>query len=71
VRLDATDAAIAAELERDGRAGVTEIAERAGLGVSTGRRLLPGLLASGTVVVHCDVSRQVSGSPVSAVYFAS
>jgi DNA-binding Lrp family transcriptional regulator len=71
VRLDATDAAIAAELERDGRATVTEIAERAGLGVSTVRRRLPGLLSSGTVMVHCDVSRQVSGSPVSAVYFAS
>ncbi len=70
-RLDAADAAIATELERDGRAGVTEIAERAGLGISTVRRRLPGLLSSGTLMVHCDVSRQVSGYPVSAVYFAS
>jgi len=35
------------------------------------RRRLPGLLSSGTLMVHCDVSRQVSGYPVSAVYFAS
>lgn len=69
--LDVTDSGIAAALERDGRAGISEIAEQAGLSVSTVRRRLPKLLSTGTLVVHCDVSRQITELPVSAVYFAS
>jgi DNA-binding Lrp family transcriptional regulator len=67
---DATDGAILATLERDGRAPVQQIAAEAGVSTATATRRLRGLLAGRAVHLHCDVSRGLSGFPVSAIYFA-
>lgn len=63
---DQRDRALAEALMRDGRAGFTELAERTGMSVSTARRRAHRLLASGAVVLRCEVAQPLSGWPVSA-----
>lgn len=64
-RADHRDHDLIAELLRDGRAGFTDLAERTGMSVSTARRRAHRLLASGAVVLLCEVAQPLSGWPVS------
>ncbi|MET0448391.1 MAG: AsnC family transcriptional regulator [Aeromicrobium sp.] len=69
--LDEVDWRIVRVLDRDGRAPVTQIAAQSEVSVNTVTRRLRSLMAGDQLHLHCDVTRQASGYPVSAVYFAS
>lgn len=66
IRVDRHDTAVLRELGRDGRAGYSEIASRTGLGLSTVRRRMHRLIATGAVSLRCEVAQPLSGWPVSA-----
>jgi DNA-binding Lrp family transcriptional regulator len=62
--------AMLVHLSVDGRASVTDIAERSGLNPTTARRRLVELLNSGIVMVRTDVASRAVGWPVQ-VHFAA
>lgn len=53
-------------LGEDGRASVASLAARLGVGASTARRRLVALLASGALVLRCEIARSLSPAPVTA-----
>lgn len=57
-------------LGADGRASLTDLAAALDLSVSTVRRRLTGLLASGDLVLRCEVAQSLSGWPVSTWIWA-
>lgn len=65
--LTSLDRRIAIELGLDGRIRHTDLAERLGISVNTARRRVSGLITSGRIVLRCELSRSLSGWPVSAV----
>lgn len=67
---DALDARLVELLSTDGRMSHRQLAVETGVGLTTVRRRLHSLLASG-VSLRCDLARPLSGWPLSAVYFAS
>ncbi|GAB3969696.1 Lrp/AsnC family transcriptional regulator [Actinoallomurus acanthiterrae] len=64
------DARLLSLLGTDGRMSIGDLAARTGTSVTTARRRLDALIGS-RVNLRCDLSRPVSGWPVSAVYFGS
>lgn len=67
---DALDTRLVELLSTDGRMSLRELAAATDAGLTTVRRRLQTLLASG-VSLRCDLARPLSGWPLSAVYFAS
>ncbi|NNH69284.1 Lrp/AsnC family transcriptional regulator [Nocardia uniformis] len=64
--LNPVDRRLYAALELDGRAGFTELGERAAVSTSTARRRLNAMLAARRIVTRCEVAQPVSGWPISA-----
>jgi len=67
---DEVDWRIAAALSSDGRLPTADLAEQAGVSVSTARRRLNRLLSSRQVQLRCELARSISGWPVLAWFFA-
>ncbi|MGW1194791.1 Lrp/AsnC family transcriptional regulator [Streptomyces sp. NPDC002536] len=67
---DEVDQQVLAALAEDGRASYAAIAAACGLGEGTARRRTEALLASGEVVVRCEMAWEVTGWPVSATLAA-
>ncbi|MGW6456101.1 Lrp/AsnC family transcriptional regulator [Streptomyces sp. NPDC055078] len=65
------DARILRALHADGRMSFERLAEHAGIGPVSVRRRLSRMQQAGLVTLRCDISRQLSGRSVSAVYFGS
>ncbi|MGV9867995.1 Lrp/AsnC family transcriptional regulator [Rhodococcus koreensis] len=65
-RLDHRDIALVDVLGTDGRIGFSEVASVTGLGISTVRRRIHRLIASGAVGLRCEVAQPLSGRPVAA-----
>jgi DNA-binding Lrp family transcriptional regulator len=57
-------------LADDPRVSVSELAERMGRSRTTARRLLDAALAGRQIAIRCDLSRDVSGWPVSTTLWA-
>jgi DNA-binding Lrp family transcriptional regulator len=64
------DHALAAALARDGRLGLADLATEMGTSLATARRRMHALLGSGQLTLRCDVARDLSGWPVTAVFWA-
>ncbi|MRH91702.1 AsnC family transcriptional regulator [Nocardia sp. SYP-A9097] len=64
--LGAVDQRLYAAMELDTRAGFVELAEAAGVSISTVRRRVNVMLAGGRIVTRCEVAQPVSGWPISA-----
>lgn len=58
------------QLAIDGRTSFAELAERAGVGVSTARRHISRLLRSRTIILRTDVNSRVVGWPVQVYLWA-
>ncbi|MCP9951097.1 Lrp/AsnC family transcriptional regulator [Actinomadura madurae] len=69
--LDGTDRRILAALHADGRMPLERIAEHAGVGALAVRRRLARMRNGGLVTLRCDVSHELSGRSVWAMYFGS
>jgi DNA-binding Lrp family transcriptional regulator len=67
---DAVDARMLTLLSTDGRMPIRRLADELGTSVTTAGRRLRQLVGT-RISLRCDVARQVSGWPLSAVYFAS
>ncbi|WP_137723126.1 Lrp/AsnC family transcriptional regulator [Prescottella subtropica] len=67
--LDATDRKLMACLFEDGRASLTDLAERLGCSVSTARRRLDALLGR-NALLRCDIAQPLSGWPMSVSMWA-
>jgi DNA-binding Lrp family transcriptional regulator len=67
---DAVDARMLTLLSTDGRMPIRRLAEELDTSVTTAGRRLRQLVGT-RISLRCDVARQVSGWPLSAVYFAS
>jgi DNA-binding Lrp family transcriptional regulator len=67
---NAIDARMLTLLSTDGRMPIRRLAEELGTSVTTAGRRLRQLVGT-RISLRCDVARQVSGWPLSAVYFAS
>ncbi|WP_246098086.1 Lrp/AsnC family transcriptional regulator [Rhodococcus spelaei] len=63
--LDETERQLVRRLCVDGRTSLTDLAAGLGRSVSTVRRRLQTMVASGSVVFRCDVAQPLSGWPVS------
>ncbi|GAA1034342.1 MULTISPECIES: Lrp/AsnC family transcriptional regulator [Amycolatopsis] len=66
-RFDPLDHALLEVLGEDGRAPASEIAARIGTGETTVRWRLAVLLASGTLILCCEIARSLSPAPVTAM----
>ncbi|MET9259546.1 Lrp/AsnC family transcriptional regulator [Amycolatopsis sp. NPDC004079] len=66
-RFDRLNRAIMQVLSEDGRAPAPEIAARVGTGETTVRRRLTTLLASGALILRCEIARSLSPAPVTAM----
>ncbi|MEV7094416.1 Lrp/AsnC family transcriptional regulator [Amycolatopsis sp. NPDC051045] len=64
LRFDAADRALVLALGADARASAAALASELGLGATTVRRRLDGLLARGALRVRCEIARSVSPAPV-------
>ncbi|MFC9760221.1 Lrp/AsnC family transcriptional regulator [Rhodococcus jostii] len=64
-----SEAAIFAELARDGRATAAELSSRLSLNVDKTRAAMNSILESGRVVVRTEIARPHSGRPAYAWYF--
>lgn len=69
--LDRTDRLILAALHANGRMSLEGIAEFAGVGALAVRRRLTRMRNGGLVTLRCDVSHELSGRSVWAMYFGS
>lgn len=69
--LDTTNRLILAALHADGRMSLEGIAEFAGVGALAVRRRLTHMRNGGLVTLRCDVSHELSGRSVWAMYFGS
>ncbi|MER5388472.1 Lrp/AsnC family transcriptional regulator [Saccharopolyspora sp. NPDC002686] len=69
-RLSAADHALLLALAADGRAPVTELAERTGASHTATRRRLSRLANSGAVAFRCEISQHLTGWPVSTLLWA-
>jgi DNA-binding Lrp family transcriptional regulator len=67
---DVADARILTLLSTDGRMPIRRLAEELDTSVTTASRRLRQLVGT-RISLRCDVARQVSGWPLSAIYFAS
>lgn len=67
---DVADARMLTLLSTDGRMPIRRLAEKLDTSVTTAGRRLRQLVGT-RISLRCDVARQVSGWPLSAVYFAS
>ncbi|MGC0420391.1 Lrp/AsnC family transcriptional regulator [Embleya sp. AB8] len=57
-------------LGEDGRMSLTDLAAAIGTSVNTAGRRLTKLIDSGALVLRCELARSLSGSPVSATFWA-
>ncbi|SEC30701.1 DNA-binding transcriptional regulator, Lrp family [Amycolatopsis tolypomycina] len=64
LRFDAADRALILALGADARASAAALAESLGIGATTVRRRLDGLLGRGAIRVRCEIARSVSPAPV-------
>ncbi|WP_254897241.1 Lrp/AsnC family transcriptional regulator [Amycolatopsis sp. Hca4] len=64
LRFDAADRALILALGADARASAAALAESLGLGATTVRRRLEGLLGRGAIRVRCEIARSASPAPV-------
>ncbi|MFB9685424.1 Lrp/AsnC family transcriptional regulator [Amycolatopsis plumensis] len=64
LRFDAADRALILALGTDPRASAAALAESLGIGATTVRRRLDGLLGRGAIRVRCEIARSVSPAPV-------
>ncbi|MFJ4902067.1 MULTISPECIES: Lrp/AsnC family transcriptional regulator [unclassified Streptomyces] len=55
----------------NGRMSLSELAETLGVSVNTASRRLNRLLESGRLVLRCDLTRSLSGSPVAVTFFGT
>ncbi|MCP9621153.1 Lrp/AsnC family transcriptional regulator [Nocardia otitidiscaviarum] len=65
-----TDIQIVAALGADARLSLSELAAASGASETTVRRRLAELLASGRLVLRCDMARQLAGWPILIIYRA-
>lgn len=65
-----TDRLLVAALGADARLPLAELATAAGTSQTTVRRRLGELLASGRLILRCDMSRQIAGWPILVIYRA-
>ncbi len=63
--------AVLAELARDGRISAADIARRHSLNEATVRRQIRAAIVHGLVNFRCELSQDVSGTPITAQWFAS
>ncbi|GLY70378.1 Lrp/AsnC family transcriptional regulator [Amycolatopsis taiwanensis] len=70
-RVDPTDQRIYQLLHEDGRMSYPELAGRAGISEPTARRRVNRLLTTRQLRLRCDVAQSVSGTPHTAVVWAS
>ncbi|WP_410639886.1 Lrp/AsnC family transcriptional regulator [Amycolatopsis sp. lyj-346] len=64
LRFDAADRALILALGADARASAAALAAELGVGATTVRRRLDGLLGRGAIRVRCEIARSVSPAPV-------
>ncbi|WP_410610751.1 Lrp/AsnC family transcriptional regulator [Amycolatopsis sp. lyj-109] len=64
LRFDAADRALILALGADARASAATLAGSLGVGATTVRRRLDGLLGRGAIRVRCEIARSVSPAPV-------
>jgi DNA-binding Lrp family transcriptional regulator len=69
--LDEVDHRIVGALHENGRMSFERLAERSGVGALAVRRRLTRLQNGGLVTLRCDVSHELSGRSVWAMYFGS
>ncbi|GAA1019895.1 AsnC family transcriptional regulator [Acrocarpospora pleiomorpha] len=69
--LHETDIGIVNALQTDGRMSFERLAEHVGISPVSVRRRLSRMQEAGLVTFRCDISPQLSGRSVSAVYFGS
>ncbi|MFD8687380.1 Lrp/AsnC family transcriptional regulator [Streptomyces sp. NPDC059651] len=55
----------------NGRMSLSELADALGISVNTASRRLNRLLESGRLVLRCDLTRSLSGSPVAVTFFGT
>ncbi|MEC3974820.1 Lrp/AsnC family transcriptional regulator [Amycolatopsis sp. H20-H5] len=67
VKFGEPDRALMLALGEDGRASAAALALRLGVGASTVRRRLDGLLDSGYLRLRCEIARSLSPAPVTAM----
>ncbi|WP_330180082.1 Lrp/AsnC family transcriptional regulator [Nocardia sp. NBC_01503] len=65
-----TDRLLVAALGEDARLPLAELATAVGSSQTTVRRRLGELLASGRLILRCDMSRQIAGWPIAVTYRA-